>query len=214
LDNKPFWFAGTITVYHMGQNHTRMELHKEEALETGKQAISKVADRLGKEGGGLISIFYHPCEWVHKEFWDGVNFKRGANPPREQWKAPPQRTAEETDAAFDRFGQYIDHIKSLGVNFVTASDLPGIYVDRVRNERVSEAEVEEIAKGLAAEDSKGIDFVVMGQKSFSPADQLEMLLGESPQGLLGPDGAGPMATEAMQLKVQWPAFRDAMKDVA
>jgi len=37
----------------------------------------QVEDRLKGDGGGLISIFYHPCEWVHQEFWDGVNFKRG-----------------------------------------------------------------------------------------------------------------------------------------
>ena len=36
-----------------------------------------IAARLAKEGGGLISIYYHPCEWVHKQFWDGVNFSRG-----------------------------------------------------------------------------------------------------------------------------------------
>jgi len=65
------------------------------------------------EGGGLISIFYHPCEWVHQEFWDGVNFRRGANPPREQWKPPPQRSPEETEGAFQRFGQYIDHIRAI-----------------------------------------------------------------------------------------------------
>ena len=50
---------------------------------------------------------------------------RGANPPPALWKAPPQRTEAETDAAFERFGQYIDHIKAIpGVKFVTASDLP------------------------------------------------------------------------------------------
>ncbi len=214
LKGRPFWYCNALVVYDMLPNRTRFELHIAQALEPGKKAVTDINERLKKQGGGLISIFYHPCEWVHKEFWDGVNFKRGANPPREQWKAPPQRSAEETNAAFERFGQYIDHIKSLGVNFVTASDLPGIYVDRVRVEAASEAEAEEIAKLLAAEDSKGIDFVMMGQKSFSPADQLQILLGLAPQGLLGPDGAGPAVAEEAQSKVQWPAFAEAMRDVA
>src|SRR5689334_31499 len=102
LNQKPFWYAGTLNVYHMGQNYTRMELHDPAAVEPAKERFAGIAGRLASEdGGGLISIFYHPCEWVHKEFWDGVNFRRGANPPREQWKAPPQRSPEETEAAFE-----------------------------------------------------------------------------------------------------------------
>src|SRR6185503_10276650 len=27
LNEKPFWYCGAITVYHMGQNYTRMDLH-------------------------------------------------------------------------------------------------------------------------------------------------------------------------------------------
>ncbi len=95
LDQKPFWYAGALNVYHMGANYTRMELHNPAAVEPAKQKVSEIAERLARQdGGGLISIFYHPCEWVHREFWDGVNFARGRNPPREEWKAPPQRSVQ------------------------------------------------------------------------------------------------------------------------
>src|SRR5437879_9630628 len=135
LDEKPFWYAGALVVYHMGQNYTRMDLHDPAAVAPARQKVSAIADRLRGEGGGLISIYYHPCEWVHKEFWDGVNFRRGANPPREQWKPPPQRPTEETEAAFERFAEYIDHIRSIsGVRLVTASDLPALYQDATRSE--------------------------------------------------------------------------------
>ncbi|HEV8291620.1 MAG TPA: hypothetical protein VGP94_06835 [Tepidisphaeraceae bacterium] len=216
LKGRPFWYCNALVVYDMPPNRTRFELHIPQALEPGKKAVSEIAARLKNEGGGLISIFYHPCEWVHKQFWDGVNFSRGANPPRSQWKAPPQRTAEETEAAFDRFGQYIDHIKSLGVRFVTASELSTIYVDKVRSQGASEEEVGEIATRLAKDDSKGIDFVVINGKSFSPADQMEILLWadeKTPQGLLGPDGAGPAVGEGSPQKVDWPAFETALRDV-
>jgi hypothetical protein len=96
-----------------------MDLHRDEAVAPACEEFKKIHDRLAAAGGGLISIFYHPCEWVHREFWDGVNFRRGANPPREQWKAPPQRPKEETEAAFQRFERYIDFQRSLpGVKFV------------------------------------------------------------------------------------------------
>ena len=94
LGAQPFWFAGVLTVYQMGPNVTRMDLHDPAAVEPAKEKVGQIAGRLRGEGGGLISIYYHPCEWVHREFWDGVNFRRGANPPREQWRPPPQLPPE------------------------------------------------------------------------------------------------------------------------
>src|SRR5947207_15531321 len=76
LDEKPFWYAGALVVYAMGQNYTRMDLHHPAAVAPANQKVSAIADRLRGEGGGLISIFYHPCKWVHKESLDGVNFRR------------------------------------------------------------------------------------------------------------------------------------------
>jgi hypothetical protein len=226
LDEKPFWYAGALNVYHMGGNYTRMELHDPAALEPAKQRVSAIADRLRRqEGGGMISIFYHPCEFVHKEFWDGVNFRRGANPPREQWKAPPQRPPEETEAAFQRFGQYIDHIQSLpNVRFVTAADLPDIYPDALREEGASEADLAAISARLLDSAGRGIDFQVIGHRAYSLADQFEVLTravatlsaGEKLQfplqtkGLFGPDSPPP---PMHPIQMGWPALRDTTRDV-
>src|SRR5207249_11011282 len=147
LNEKPFWYAGALLVYHMGQNYTRMELHNPDAVEPARKKVSAIADRLRADGGGLISIFYHPCEWVHQEFWDGVNFRRGANPPREQWRPPPQRPAAETEAAFERFAQYLDHILSLpGVRFVTPGDLPLLYPDLSHTDSARETDLRDISE--------------------------------------------------------------------
>src|SRR5713226_7909115 len=32
LNEKPFWYAGALNVYHMGQNYTRMDLHDPDAV--------------------------------------------------------------------------------------------------------------------------------------------------------------------------------------
>src|SRR4030095_9034075 len=172
LNNKPFWYAGALVVYHMGPNYTRMDLHEPAAVEPAKKKVSAMADRLHAEGGGLITIFYHPCEWVHKEFWDGVNFRRGANPPREEWKPPPQRTASETEDAFKRFAEYIDSIRSLpGVKFVTASDLPALYPDRTRTERATKSDLLEVAQQIRQKERTGVDFCQTPGKAYSLADQ-------------------------------------------
>ena len=227
LNEKPFWYAGALMVYHMGQNYTRMELHNPDAVEPAKKKVTAIADRLRAEGGGLISIFYHPCEWVHQEFWDGVNFRRGANPPREEWKPPPQRPAEETEAAFLRFGEYLDYIRSIpGVRFVTAGDLPLLYPDLTHTRGASEKDLAEAAHRVAGSATSTLDFQVIGDRAYSPADQFELLTvavskmieGKQPrfplrlEGLLGPDGAAP-AVARVDPHLAWPAFRDATLDV-
>ncbi len=227
LNSKPFWFAGALTVYHMAPNYTRMDLHDPAAVEPAKKKVSAIADRLRQEdGGGLISIFYHPCEWVHREFWDGVNFSRGENPPREKWKAPQQRSAAETEGAFQRFGEYVDFIRSLpGVRFVTASDLPVIYPDAVRETGATEADVNEIAERILNRGTNGLDFQVIRNRAFSVADQFELLTlavggamdGKKlpwpliAKGLLGPDNLTP--TSQSDSRIIWTAFRDTTLDV-
>jgi hypothetical protein len=221
----PFWFEGALVVYKMQANETRMDLFAAGGLERGEKAVGEIAQRLEKEGGGLISIYYHPCEWVTSQFWDGANFRRGANPPREDWKLPTQRTAEEAEQAFTRFGAYVDFIHGLpGVKFATASELPKIYPDRVRGEKVSQKELEEIATAIAKADSPGIDDLEIGGKVFSPADQFDLITqalagriekhGEdavvTPM-MLGPDEDPPAAGAAHE-PVTWAAFTAAVLD--
>src|SRR6267143_1571258 len=222
---KAFWYEGAINVYHMGGNYTRMDLHDPAAVEPAKKKVSAIAERLRtKDGGGLISIFYHPCEWVHQQFWDGVNFARGANPPKEEWKPPPQRTAQETDAAFERFGRYIDHIRTIpGVRFITAEDLPELYPDRTRD-GITEAELGELAHRIIESTTNGLTFQIVGEKSFSVADQFELLTKAvatmirndkqkrklATSAILGPD---QRANAGSLQHLSWTQFRDALLDV-
>jgi hypothetical protein len=167
-------------------------------MEPAKQKISDIAQRLRSEGGGLISIFYHPCEWVHREFWDGVNFSRGANPPREKWKAPGQRTAEETDAAFKRFAEYIDYIRALsGVKWVTAGDLPGLYPDLAHAQGATESDLDELAKRTSRGRPDGVDYQGIGPKIYSVADQFELLSRALNQVLSGQTVSFPLKTEGL-----------------
>jgi hypothetical protein len=231
LKGIPFWYCGALVVYDMHPNETRMDLFADGGLERGEKDIDEIASRLTQGGGGLISIFYHPCEWVTSEFWDAVNFRRGANPPREQWKLPAQRTREQSEQAFTRFAAYIDHIRSLpGARFVTASELPGMYPDALRTQGATQADVRELAAGMLAQDFKGLDDVTLGGKVFSPADQFEVLalavadLIDHPsptqphsavavESLLGPDSSPPQKPVAPREPIAWPAFRQSVLDV-
>lgn len=228
LGGKPFWYCGVLNVYNMSPNETRMDLWADGGLAKGEREFKAIADRLSSQGGGLISIYYHPCEWVHEKFWDSVNFSRGANPPREQWKAPPQRPANETDAAFDRFAAYIDFMRSLPeIHFVTACDLPKLYPDPLRTEGASSVDLVTIA-GNTTDWRRGINYIIVNGHSYSAADQFALLARgiavrirhpeemnsrsplKVPDHLLGPDSAPP--TDPKPITIAWPAFRDAVLD--
>jgi hypothetical protein len=225
LNQKPFWYCGALNVFNFGKNFTRMNLHDPAAVEPAKQRVSAIVDRMqNEEGGGLISIGYHPCEWVHQKFWDAANFAHGANPPREQWKAPPQRTAEETEGAFRRFSEYIDYIRVIpGVRFVTACDLPCLYPDAMR-QGTSEQDLQKLASHILDNAAHGVDFYVIENRAYSVADQFELLslavgalidgkkLGFplKTESILGPDAPPPSNSMS---HLDWPAFRDAALDV-
>jgi len=223
FDEQPFWYAGVLNVFNMGRNLARMDLHEEGGLARGRDEFQAAYERLRASGGGLISVYYHPAEWVHREFWDAVNFRRGANPPREHWKQPPQRPREETDAAYQRFDQYVAYQLSLpGVRHVTAADLPGLYTNRIRTDGADVATVRAVAEKVAK--GPALDVVSDAQgRLVSPAEQFAILgrflsraikekaivrwVEATPP--LGP-ARRPPATEVNELA--WPAFRDALLD--
>jgi hypothetical protein len=151
LEGKPCYYAGLLNLYQL--DHTlRADLKDPKLLGKAEERFAEARKKLLAEGGGVVSIFYHPCEWVHKEFWDGVNFRRGANPPRREWKAPPQKSAEETKLAYRIFADYLRFLKRFpDVTFVTATEAAALYRDRARGRRFGAAELKEVARAVGDE---------------------------------------------------------------
>ena len=87
IDDQPFYYGGMLNVFKMRSKLARMDLTGGASLDKGKAAFTKVYERLRASGGGTISIYYHPNEWVQTEFWDAVNFRRGANPAARRMEA-------------------------------------------------------------------------------------------------------------------------------
>jgi hypothetical protein len=225
FDEKPFWYAGRLNVFNMGRNLVRMELHEADGLTRGRAEFQAAYDRLRAGGGGLISIYYHPAEWVHREFWDAVNFRRGANPPREDWKAPPQRPREETEAAYERFAKYVEFQRSLpGVRHVTAAELPALYPNRIVAEGADRATIKDVAEKVAR--APALDVVAdRNSRALSPAEQFSLLVGflaraieeekvparVEVRAVLGPSEKPPVTDVA---DLPWRAFRDALRDTS
>ena len=141
IDDQPFYYDGMLNVFKMRSMLARMELTGT-GLAEGKAAFTKAYEALRARGGGTISVYYHPNEWVQTEFWDAVNFSGGANPPRSQWKPPGTRPPAETEAAFRDFAAYLEFMKAQpGVRFVTASELMRIYQDAALSRERSPATI-------------------------------------------------------------------------
>ena len=109
---------------------------------------------------------------MHAQFWDAVNFSRGANPPRDQWKVPGTRPAAETEQAFQDFEQYVRFMKALpGVRFVTASELMKIYDDKALTRSFRRDDILALARAV----QKEITFQRFDGYALSSADTFGLL---------------------------------------
>jgi WD40 repeat protein len=171
LEGRPCFYAGVFNLYHL--THTiRADLNKPDELEKANARFALARKQLLAEGGGVVSIVYHPCEWVHKKFWDGVNFAKGANPPRAAWKLPPQKTAEETKLSYRIFADYVAFMKRFDdVQFVTASEAARLYADRARKRRFGLAELKKIAVAVGDE----VGFQKHGEYALAASEVFDLL---------------------------------------
>jgi hypothetical protein len=218
VDKKAMYYCGLLTMYDLA-HHPRTGLGSPEDLPKANLAFKSAHDRLLSEGGGLVSIWYHPCEFVHQRFWDSI-FADGANPPREAWTPPPQKTPEETRLAFENFEGWIKYIQSFpDVRFVTAREAAEkVWADRARNRAFPPAELREIAAAVGDE----ANFQVRGELALSASEIFELLNafvaggGKEPVRLsgtpLGP--TSPVTPLSAALSTDWSQFSRTSRDVA
>lgn len=171
VDGKPFWYGGLLNFYKL-THQIRVGLSHANELEDARIKFLRARDQLIAEGGGVISIVYHPCEFVHKEFWDGVNFKHGANPPREQWKLPPVKTEAESKLAYRNFEEYVLFMKRFPeVRFVTATQAASAYPDTAKKKAWAYLEVHRLAANISDDYSKsGIHWARHKDSVLAPAE--------------------------------------------
>lgn len=220
LNDRPFWYCGILTILQLGDCVTRTGWTDGEVKQACDE-FDRVHRKLVGEGGGIISIYYHPCEFVHEQFWDGVNFSHGANPPRSEWKLPPMKSPEKQEQAFKAFETYLDHIVGApGTQLVTARQIPSLYPDRVYTRPIERQEIDTIAKAFREK----ITFVNLGGRIVSAAEGLMALSSfaagiedESQPGAIELDFAyGPASQPQLFVdkgEFRWDAIREAARDL-
>jgi hypothetical protein len=143
LDGAPFWYCNVPHINRLETRVTRMDFEAgEEGLRQGIGRFDEIHRDVVDDGGGLISIYYHPCEFATLAFWDGVNFARGQQPPRPQWKPAPLRGAQQMAAGLELFDRYLGHVVAQpGVEVLTGRQLLNLLPDNAADRVFSIAEL-------------------------------------------------------------------------
>jgi hypothetical protein len=222
LDGKPCWYCGVFNLYAL-THLMRADINDAALLDKAKKRFDEAREALRKDGGGVVSVMYHPCEFVHKAFWDGVNFKKGANPSREKWKLPLAKSEEESKTSYRIFEEYIRYLKRFDdVKFVTASEAAKLYEDRSRRRRFSTTELKAIATAVGDQ----VTFQTHKDRALAASEVFALLndyvahrvAGRKPVGITltttpdGPSAAVPALEEAVT--TDWSQFSRTCDDVA
>lgn len=167
VNNGPFRYGGILNLTRLWST-MRLEFGEhemEQALADWKEIVDGAADLQ------LVSIYYHPCEFACEEFWDGVNFRRGENPAREDWKPAPLRPAGEMQRRVDVLGKFLEKTLTtpgVTVEYITAAE--SCRYEKVPLEPIRAEELRDIAARLEA----GPDYVVRGDRSLCASELLSL----------------------------------------
>jgi hypothetical protein len=72
--------------------------------EHAEAVCASTRDWIGVFGG-------HPTRVISHEFWDGVNFAAGANPPRSEWRAQRLRSGDEVETAQRNVADFVRRLR-------------------------------------------------------------------------------------------------------
>jgi peptidoglycan/xylan/chitin deacetylase (PgdA/CDA1 family) len=224
MNGKPFWYGGLLNIFNTAEGSRIRPSNDRDwsGIADARARFQEFYLRMtSKREGGIISLYFHPCEFVHKEFWDAVNFAHGANPPREEWKVPAMKSPDESEQAFKFFEELVTSMKSFPrVEFITASQALLLYKDTAQRRSFQPAELAPIAQQVDAE----VTFQVHDNFSLSASEVFFLLnryvagvIEKSPHAIVldgtlyGPASAVDLPTEPFD--VSWSQFSRTVLDV-
>jgi hypothetical protein len=186
VDEKPFWYGGILNLTRLWAT-MRMDL-EEGGLERAKAEFDEICKKADAQQCQLVSIYYHPCEFSATEFWDKVNYSRGVNTPRDQWKPSPARSVEEMHGLVNMLGEFLEYtLTKPNVEYITA--LQSTAYEITDPKAITSQDVKEMAKGL----EDGPNYYIRDNRSLCPSEVLTLfaryIQGKhlSPEFLYGPE---------------------------
>lgn len=223
LEGKPFWYGGLLNIFNTADGERLRPNNNWDNVDQAKANFRDIYARMSTQpGGGLVSLYFHPCEFIHQWFWD-MNFADGANPPRSQWKVPPMKSPAQREQSFKFFEDLVRYMKTFPhVRFITGSQAFRIYADAAHTRNFSTADLKEIANAV----TPGVSFQTHADYALSASEVFALLnsyvarataggAGDSFQVTetpYGPASDPPQVTSAVQ--VPWEQFSQTVQDVA
>ncbi len=222
LDGKPFWFGGLLNIFNIKAGLNLRPNEEWSNLDESKANFKASYDEFGP-AGGVVSFYFHPCEFIHRAFWDATNFAKGANPPRAEWKLPPMKSPEQIERDFNYLQGLVHYVKSFPrVQFITASEALSVMPDKAQGRKFSPSELGEVASQVTSE----VSFQVRGDYALTASEQFELLNNfvaravrkQAPASIMlrgtpyGPSLAAPELAD--NVKVPWNQFSRTVLDVA
>ncbi|MCI0350091.1 MAG: hypothetical protein L0Z53_11760, partial [Acidobacteriales bacterium] len=178
--------------------------------------------RLKQRGGGVISVYYHPQEFLYRDFRDVVNFGGGINTPPEAWQQAERRTPLEIKSGYEHYKNFLRFMQShKQIRFISARRALQLFADQALRRTFSRDEVLELARGVQS----AITFQAVGQVYLSASEIFYLLakwmlthsnyLRCGPlNGLRTPSGpTRPAQVEPAEMTVSWVEFERALRDV-
>ena len=223
LRGRPFWYGGLLNIFNTREGEQLRPDADWSNLDTAKARFQDIYLALtARKTGGVVSLHFSPSEFVEKELWNEVNFRDGANPPREQWKLPAVKTPEDTERAFQYFQDLVLFLKSFpNVQFITASGAAQRFRDRSQTHVFSSEDVVGIAGQVDSEVSfqQGDGFSLSASEVFYLINKflagIVLRKGSEPLVLertpYGPSASSPAI--AAPLKASWGQVAQAVLNV-
>ncbi|MCL2773989.1 MAG: hypothetical protein FWD71_11630 [Oscillospiraceae bacterium] len=119
---KPYWFGGLLNYLDVPFYRMWLSSDYEKNMRDAKEEFKSFAEEHKNDEVAFLNIFYHPCEFSCTEFYD-LNFARGKNPAREDWKPAPLRSIEQMLKLIAQIGNFIDFLCEQNVNIISPSTL-------------------------------------------------------------------------------------------
>jgi hypothetical protein len=128
IDDQPFYLSNLFYVLKMGNNYIRPSFSDLSVNAQILESASETVSRLSRNGGGTMTTWMHPNECVETEYWDAINFNRGANPAPDRWIRAKMRTRTESEACYRALRDFVLHLKANPkVRWLTASEVFQVY---------------------------------------------------------------------------------------
>ncbi len=222
-DQQPFWFQGMLHIFNLRANTIKMEFGGPEDFRQTCASFEAAYRRLKKLGGGVISVYYHPLEFVCRGFPEVLNFGEGANTPREAWHEPERRTPLEIESGYQYFKGFLQFMQSHGqLDFINAHGALELYLDPAPQWSFSVEEILNLARQVQQEitfqqvgavflSASEIFYLLMNWMA-SPVRPIDELL---PAGLRTPLGpANQIQSKPSSRTVSWTEFLQALRETS